>query len=85
VLRAAGATETTQENIRNWLELGEGGPEYQLLTEDEITAVKFFFYLSSSALPILLHFPFICFLIFFVCLLGLFFVSLIQMTFPPFN
>jgi hypothetical protein len=32
VLRAAGGTETTQENIQDWLELDEGDPGYQLLT-----------------------------------------------------
>jgi hypothetical protein len=31
VLRAAGETETTQENIQDWLELDEGDPEFQLL------------------------------------------------------
>jgi hypothetical protein len=32
VLRAAGETETTQENIEDWLELDEGDPGFQLLT-----------------------------------------------------
>jgi hypothetical protein len=59
VLRAAGETATTKENIQDWLELDEGGPGYQLLAEEEIAAVKFL-YLFSSALPILLNFPFIC-------------------------
>jgi hypothetical protein len=62
VLRAAGETETTQENIQDWLEL------------EEISAV-IFLYLFSSTLPILLNFPFIYFLR-FVCLLGLSFASL---------
>jgi hypothetical protein len=31
VLRAAGETETTQENIQHWLELDEGDPGFQLL------------------------------------------------------
>jgi uncharacterized protein YehS (DUF1456 family) len=35
VLRAAGETETTQENIQDWLQLDEGGPGFQLLTEEE--------------------------------------------------
>jgi hypothetical protein len=39
VLRAAGETETTQGNIQNWLELDEGDPGFQLLTEEEIAAV----------------------------------------------
>jgi hypothetical protein len=29
VLRAAEETETTQENIQDWLELDEGDPEFQ--------------------------------------------------------
>jgi hypothetical protein len=31
VLRAAGETETTQENIQDWFELDETDPEVQLL------------------------------------------------------
>jgi hypothetical protein len=62
VLRAAGQTETTLENIRDWLELA-GDPGFQLLTEEE-TAAVIFFNLISSTLPILLKFPFICFLSF---------------------
>jgi hypothetical protein len=31
VLGAAGETETTQENIQDWLELDEGDPGFQLL------------------------------------------------------
>jgi hypothetical protein len=38
VLRAAGETETTQENIQDW---------FELLTEEEITAVIFFNYLHQ--------------------------------------
>jgi hypothetical protein len=49
VLRAAGETETTQENIRDWLQLDEGDPGFQLLTEEEITAVVFLFTFISSA------------------------------------
>jgi hypothetical protein len=36
VLRAAGETETTQENIQDWLQLDEGDPGFQLLTEQEV-------------------------------------------------
>jgi hypothetical protein len=54
-----------QENIQDWLEQNEGDPGFQLLTEEEMAAV-ISFYLFSSALPILLNFPFTCFLIFFV-------------------
>jgi hypothetical protein len=32
VLRAAGETETTQENIQDWLQLDEGDPGFQFLT-----------------------------------------------------
>jgi hypothetical protein len=59
VLKAAGETETTQENIQDWLQLDEGYPGFQLLTEQEIAAVIFFIYLFLSALPILLNVPFI--------------------------
>jgi hypothetical protein len=58
MLRTAGETETTQENIQDRLELDGGDPGFQLLTEGEIAAV-IYFYLFSSALSILLHFPFI--------------------------
>jgi hypothetical protein len=43
VLRAAGETETTQENIQDWLQLDEGDPGFQPLTEEETAAVIFFF------------------------------------------
>jgi hypothetical protein len=39
VLRAAGEAETTQD----WLQLDEGDPGFQLLTEEEIAAVIFIF------------------------------------------
>jgi hypothetical protein len=42
VLRAAGETETTQENIQDWLQLDEGDPGFQLLTEEETASVIFF-------------------------------------------
>jgi hypothetical protein len=44
VLRAAGDTETTQENIQDWLQLDEGDPGFQLLTHEEIVAVIIFIY-----------------------------------------
>jgi hypothetical protein len=75
VLRAAEGTETTQENIQDWLELDEGDPGFQLLTVEEIAVV--IFYLFPSALPALLNFQFICFYVFF-CLLGLSFSSLFR-------
>jgi hypothetical protein len=43
VLRAAGVTETKQENTQDLLELDEGDPEVQLMTEEEIAAVIFFY------------------------------------------
>jgi hypothetical protein len=43
VLRAAGETETTQENIQDWLQLDEGDPGFQLVTEEEIATGIFFF------------------------------------------
>jgi hypothetical protein len=60
VLRAAGETETKQENIQDWLELDEGDPGFQLLREEEIAAA-YILYIFSSALPILLNFLCICF------------------------
>jgi hypothetical protein len=44
VLRAAGDTETTQENIQDWLQLDEGDPGFQFLTEEEIAALIYFIY-----------------------------------------
>jgi hypothetical protein len=44
VSRAAGDTETTQENIQDWLQLDEGDPGVQLLTEEEIAAVIYLIY-----------------------------------------
>jgi hypothetical protein len=35
VLRAAAETDTTQGNIRDWLQMDEGDPGYQLLAEQE--------------------------------------------------
>jgi hypothetical protein len=42
VLRAAGEAETTQENIQDWLQLDERDFGFQLLTEEEISAVTLF-------------------------------------------
>jgi hypothetical protein len=58
VLRRAGETETTQENVQDWFELDERDPGVQLMTEEEIAAVMLF-YFFSSALPMLLNFPFV--------------------------
>jgi hypothetical protein len=48
VLRAAGETETTQANIQVWLELDEGDPGFQFLTEEGIAAVYFFIFTSTT-------------------------------------
>jgi hypothetical protein len=42
VLGAAGETGTAQENIRDWLQLDEGGPGFQLLTDQDISATIYF-------------------------------------------
>jgi hypothetical protein len=76
LLRTAGETETMQEDIQDCVELGEGDPGFQLLTEEEIAAV-IFFYLFSSALHVLLNFSIYLFSEFFFCLLGVYFASLI--------
>jgi hypothetical protein len=48
VLRAAGETETTQENIQDWLELDEGDRAFQLpvflQSLNKCSKVKFFIY-----------------------------------------
>jgi hypothetical protein len=41
VLTAVVETDTTQENIQDWLELDEGDPGFYFLTEEEIAAVIF--------------------------------------------
>jgi hypothetical protein len=43
-MRAAGGTETMQENIQHWIELAEGDIGFQLLAEEEIATVFFFVY-----------------------------------------
>jgi hypothetical protein len=48
VLRAAGETETTQD----WLQLDEGDPEFQLLTEEGIPAVLIFLFIFISTIYI---------------------------------
>jgi hypothetical protein len=46
--RGAGETETTQENIQDWLEPDEGNPRFQPLTKEEIVAVIFFISFVST-------------------------------------
>jgi hypothetical protein len=36
--KAGGETETTKENIQDWLDLDEGDTRFQLLTEEGIAA-----------------------------------------------
>jgi hypothetical protein len=74
VLRAAGETQTTQENIQDLLELDEG-PRISV-SDKRKNFCSDIFYLLSSELPILLNFQFICFLS-FSCLLELSYASLI--------
>jgi hypothetical protein len=50
VLRAAGETETTEENIQDWLELTKGDPGFQFLTKEEIAVVIFFIYFHQHCL-----------------------------------
>jgi uncharacterized protein YehS (DUF1456 family) len=45
VLSAAGETETTQESIQDWLQLDEGDPGFQFLTEKDISAVTLLYLL----------------------------------------
>jgi hypothetical protein len=68
VLRAARESETTQENIQYWLQLDEEDPGFEILTEEEIAAVIFFFIYLYRQYPyykIFLHFFskffFVCF------------------------
>jgi hypothetical protein len=76
VLKAAGGTENMQTKIQDWLELDEGDPGFQLLTEEEIVAVIFYLFIFISTADIT-KFS-IYFFYFFFCLLGLSFVSLIR-------
>jgi hypothetical protein len=62
-VRAAEETETTQENIQDLIDLDEGDPGFQLLTGRNYCS-GICLCLFSSVLPILLNFPFICFLSF---------------------
>jgi hypothetical protein len=57
VLRAAGETETTQENIQGLLQLDEGDPGFQLLTEEDFAAVIFFFFFTFLCTVYIMNFP----------------------------
>jgi hypothetical protein len=58
VLRAAAETESTQANIRDWLEL-DGDPGFQLLTEEEIDTLPTVLHFSKVFLPFRAIFCFI--------------------------
>jgi hypothetical protein len=73
VLKAARETETTQKNIQDWLGLDKGDPAFQLLTNEEISAVIFIF---ISTTYIITFSTYLC-CKFLFCLLGLSFASLI--------
>jgi hypothetical protein len=75
VFRAAGETETMQQNIQDWFELGEGDPGFQLLTEGEITAVIFFLFIFTNTT---------CIIKFFIYLFSNFFLSF-RAIFPFIN
>jgi hypothetical protein len=59
VLRAGGDTETTQENIQNWLGLYEGEPSFQILTAKEIAAVIFYIYFHPNYIHYLIFHLFV--------------------------
>jgi hypothetical protein len=48
VLRAAGETEPTQGNIKDWLELGEGDWISALAKEEIATVIFLFIFISTS-------------------------------------
>jgi hypothetical protein len=78
VLRAAGETETTQENIQDWLELPERGPRFGLLVMLWIlnkgsTVICLIFFTSITYIN-----KFSIYLFSTFCLLGLFFVPLVR-------
>jgi hypothetical protein len=77
MLRSAGETETTQENIQDWLELDEGDPGFQVLREEEIAAVIFSLFIFISTTYIIKFSIYLCSKFFF-CLLGLYFASLMR-------
>jgi hypothetical protein len=54
VLRAAGETETKEENIQDSLLLDEEDLGLQLLTEEDIAAVIFFSFIFSSVAYIII-------------------------------
>jgi hypothetical protein len=57
VLRAAGEIQTTQENVRDWLQLDEGDPGFQCLTEEEIVCFTGTCLLSRCSETVLVYLP----------------------------
>jgi hypothetical protein len=47
-LIADGETETRQGNIQDWLQLDEGDPGFQLVTEEEFAAVIIVIFISIT-------------------------------------
>jgi hypothetical protein len=79
VLRATVETETTQENIQNWLQLDEGNPGFQLPTEEIISPVIYsflFIFISTNYIKFSIY----LFSKFVFCLLRQTVASLIRMT-----
>jgi hypothetical protein len=60
VLRAAGETETKQENIQDWLQLDDGDPGFQLLTEEETAAVILFYIFFFISTAYIIFFTYSC-------------------------
>jgi hypothetical protein len=70
-------TETTQENVQNWLQLDEGDAGVHFLTEEEITAMIFFLFIFITTISLKFSYIFSKFV--FIS-----FASLIRMTpLPP--
>lgn len=76
-MRSAGETETTQENIQDGLELDEGDLGFQILTDEEISAVTFFYF---HQLYLIIKFSIYLFSKFLFFILGLSFASLIRVV-----
>jgi hypothetical protein len=76
VLRTAGETETTKENIQDWFELDEGDPGFWLLKGRNCCSDFFLFIFISTTYVI----KFSIYLVskYSFCLLELSFASLIQ-------
>jgi hypothetical protein len=89
VLRAAGETETTHENILDWFELDEGDSGFQLLTEAEIAAVIFLLFIFISTTYIIKFSIYLFYNLFLSLRVTFCFINpdyrLIRMIPPPIN